>query len=151
MKKQTILLMIVILLSSKINAQRNTALLGGDITSIGVGLHTGFEGQILGIKTVAIKTGWSHSLFKPSVNIDCYYATIGYVYQIGKSYNAAMHSGYAYATKRIVHDHDYFGQDKKKTFIINFEAGKDIASGRIYLTAGYATKLFFGIGMRGYF
>ena len=137
-----------ILLSVTINAQRNTAFFGGSITSIGPGLHIGYEA-----KSITFTAGWTHSAFNPSIYPDVYYATAGYVYQFssGNSYNLSFHGGYAYTTKRIVRDHDYFGDDKKKTFIVNLEVGKDIASGRIYITTGYVTKPYFGIAFRGYF
>ena len=132
---------------------RNTAFLGGSITSIGPGLHAGFEGKIFWLKNVALTTGWTHSIRKTSVNPDSYYFTAGYVYQFtnNNSYNISLHGGYAYSTRDIVYNNDNLGDEKRRTFIVDLNIGKDISSGRIYFDVGYVTKVYVGIGMRGYF
>lgn len=123
--------------------------LGFQANSIGAGLHLGVQSD-----NIQFTVGMQHPVFK-SENPALLYSTVGYSYKLSDNdnpFSIGLHGGFAYSQRKVVAK-DYYSSVDYKEFIPmgNLEIGKQWHKGVLFANCGYASKVFYGIGIKAFF
>jgi hypothetical protein len=142
--KYTITILIITMLCGKINAQAFAAL---NLGSSHAGLSIGAESN-----NVAFTMAMAHSYYKTET--PSYYSMqVGYVYHFTdeNSFVVGGHAGAAYTSRKVIKDNDVESEPKEFKGIYTLEAGKNMGSGRLSVTANYIGKMYYGISIKCFF
>ena len=123
------------------------AFIGVQINSMGAGLNLGIE-----VNNVSVIAGYNMPFLKATMP-GLYYLETGYTYKFTEQepFSVSMYAGAAAAQSKIILKDNTTLDNNRVVPIVNLEIGKDWNTGRLFVTCGYATKLYYGVGIKAFF
>lgn len=139
--KKILPLFIMVMIAGKINAQAFAAFNAGTSHA---GLSIGAESN-----NVAFTVAMAHSYYKTETP-KYYSMQVGYVYSFAdeNSYVIGLHGGMAYTSRKVIKDNDVESHPKEFKGIYTLEAGKNMGTGRLSVTANYIGKIYYGVSIK---